>query len=93
MKQHISQISLLTSSKHGPDIHKVLSDISVNLHKECKDLNGYLEKLGDFSERLNAVYTEFYDELCTAIPPNASPEMINRQKLILTVSASYVIMF
>ena len=62
-----------------------LSTTCDQLQIECQELNAYLEKLGDFSERLNGVYAEFYDELCTAIPPNASQETINRQKQILEV--------
>lgn len=67
------------------DVHSILTGFHTQLEKECEELNSYLEKLGDFSERLNAVYAEFYDELCTAIPPNASQETINRQKQVLEV--------
>ena len=74
------------------DVKAVWAEITVRLstshdqlQMECQELNAYLEKLGDFSERLNGVYAEFYDELCTAIPPNASQETINRQKQILEV--------
>lgn len=67
------------------DINTIVCNLTTKLQQECTDLNTYLGKLGDFSERLNSVYAEFYDELCTAIPPNASQETINRQKQILEV--------
>ena len=66
-------------------LQTILNDIHEKLQKETDELNEYLEKLSDFSERLNTVYSEFYDEFCTTIPPNASQETINRQKLILEV--------
>ena len=81
--QFTTQLSELQSL--WSDIQSVLNNFNTRLQKECEDLDCYLEKLGDFSERLNAVYAEFYDELCTAIPPNASQEMINRQRQILEV--------
>jgi len=67
-------------------LQTILNDLHEKLHKETSELNEYLDKLSDFSERLNAVYSEFYDEFCTAIPPNASQETINRQKMILEVN-------
>lgn len=73
------------------DVQTIVHNLTSQLQQECSDLDTYLEKLGDFSERLNSVYAEFYDELCTAIPPNASQETINRQKLILEVSACIVV--
>ena len=68
------------------EVKELLTGANTQLKKECEELDAYLEKLGDYSERLNAVYAEFYDELCTAIPPNASQENINRQKQILEVN-------
>ena len=55
------------------------------LEEESNKLNNYLKKLSCFSERLNAAYTELYDECCTAISPNATPDTLNRQKMKLEV--------
>ncbi len=85
--QFTSQLSELQSS--WSDLQSILNTFHTRLQKECQDLNCYLERLGDFSERLNAVYTEFYDELCTAIPPNASQETINKQKQVLEVRYNF----
>lgn len=66
-------------------IHSQLKPLHEQLETEFNQLNDYLQRLCSFSEKLNAVYSEVYDEYCTAIPPNASPETIAKRKMKMQV--------
>ena len=74
-------------------IHSQLRPLHEQLEIEFNQLNEYLQRLCSFSEKLSAVYSEVYDEYCTAIPPNASQETIAKRKMKMQVHSCRVYIY
>ena len=81
--QLTNQVSLL--SQKWSSVESTLTCLHDRLQDETNEMNQFLDKLYSFSERLNAVYVDFYDEYCTTVPPNASPETVERHRQKLEV--------
>ena len=81
--QLTNQVSLL--SRKWSSLESTLTSLHDRLQDETNEMSQFLDKLYNFSERLNSVYVDFYDEYCTTVPPNASPETVERHRQKLEV--------
>ena len=80
---------LIQLQQNWDTLNTNLNALHNQLKEESDQLDEYLMKLSSFSEKLNAAYSELYDEYCTSIAPNASSETIAKQKQKIAVRQDF----